>query len=98
MSETTLETIHITDDHTTDFGGGYINDMTTAKEAIRRIGEFEYRKIELLSQQNDLMNKLAECTDKISEIDYEIRAIDLELIEKVERRRHTRSANCGVFI
>jgi hypothetical protein len=32
----------------------------------------EYRKIALLNYRHDLMNKLAECADKISEIDNQI--------------------------
>ncbi|MDD5700656.1 MAG: hypothetical protein PHU23_01285 [Dehalococcoidales bacterium] len=51
----------------------YSNDATTEKNAFRRIDEFEYKKMALLNYRNDLMNKLAECADKISEIDYEMR-------------------------
>ncbi len=34
--------------------------------------EFEYKKIALLNYRNDLLTKLAECADKISEIDNQI--------------------------
>jgi len=33
----------------------------------------EYRKVALLNYRHDLMNKLAECADKISEIDAQIK-------------------------
>lgn len=66
----------IIDGSTTAHGCGYSNDVTTVKEAIReRIEKFEYRKIALLNYRNDLMSKLAECADKISEIDRELRTI-----------------------
>jgi prefoldin subunit 5 len=90
MSNTILETTHKPtwlDDHTTGFGYGYSNDMTTKKEAIKRIDKFEYKKTALLNYRNDLMNKLAKCADEISEIDYEMRTINLELMEKMKNDR-----------
>jgi len=86
MSDTTLET-KITDGHITTFGYGYSNDVTTTKEAIRRIDKFECKKIALLNYQNDMANKLARCADEISEIDYEMKTINLELIEKMKNNR-----------
>ena len=71
----------ITDGHTTAYGYGYSNDVTIAdkgsqKETKReQIEKFEYRKVALLNYRNDLMSKLAECADKISEIDRELRTI-----------------------
>lgn len=79
----------IADAHTIDYGYGSKN-VTTAEEAIRRIDEFEYKKLALLNYQNDLMNKLAECSGKISEIDHEIRAINLEVIERIKINRRLR--------
>lgn len=80
MSNTTLEATRkptwltkIADSHTSAYGYGYNNDVMTASR--ERIEKFEYRKIALLNYRNDLMNKLSECADKISEIDHEIRTI-----------------------
>jgi hypothetical protein len=42
------------------------------KGAIREQMESEYRRIALLNYRRDLLNKLAECADKISEIDNQI--------------------------
>jgi hypothetical protein len=68
----------ITENHTSE---------KMSKEALRQIDMLEYRKIALLNYRNDLMNKLADCANQIAETDYEIRAINLKLIERVKFNR-----------
>lgn len=42
------------------------------EEAVGEQIESEYKKVALLNYRKDLMNKLAECADMISEIDNQI--------------------------
>ena len=69
------------------FGNDYSNDETTKTDKTKQIDKLEYRKIALLNYQNDLRNKLTKCADEILEIDYEIRAINLEALEKIQLNR-----------
>jgi len=96
MSDTALKTAY--KPSWLDWGGGDTDCSETkitekhtseekSKEALRQIDKLEYKKIALLNYKNDLMNKLADCANQIAETDYEIRAINLELIERVKFNR-----------
>lgn len=74
-------------DGCTSFGNDYRNDAITKIDKTKQIDELEYRKNALLNYQIDLRNKLAKCADEILEIDYEMRAINLEALEKIQLNR-----------
>ena len=62
-------------------------NVTMIKNAYELIDKLEYKKIALLNHKNDLINKLNICTNDILEIDYEMKTINLELMERMKNDR-----------